>query len=390
MIDRHYASYVSARRLPELRDQASLRELSLEAYEAIVARHLSSVFERAVVAMRVEPSAFRSILRDGYFKTAREFLGPDVPLLKTELGFEWSLIHARLGVEQEVFPDGVRFGYLCRDERLDRWSSVDPYGSIKITFHDEIKPRVTVTIGSSFNGLYAGSLLPAPVTAPHCLCAPEWMDPLAWLTVDPLPAQGGYEMFVEAQLHGRLTLDDIVSVESAGPLPDVAGQLRARGVKVHAGGRLPLGGDEGVREAVFRCAINFNSEIHGPEHWDRVMRTGLALAARTDGANENIVAAFALFHDAFREDDGEDPDHGRRAAAAAEAILIDSDGFTREDVVTLSHACALHADGLISDDPTVGVCWDADRLDLPRVGITPSPGLLSTTAARACVNAEAQ
>jgi hypothetical protein len=36
----------------------------------------------------------------------------------------------------------------------------------------------------------------------------------------------------------------------------------------------------------------------------------------------------------------------------------------------------------VTDDPTVGACWDADRLDLPRVGVTVDPRLLSTAAAR--------
>ena len=35
----------------------------------------------------------------------------------------------------------------------------------------------------------------------------------------------------------------------------------------------------------------------------------------------------------------------------------------------------------MTSDPTVGACWDADRLDLPRVWITPDPALLSTARA---------
>jgi uncharacterized protein len=48
----------------------------------------------------------------------------------------------------------------------------------------------------------------------------------------------------------------------------------------------------------------------------------------------------------------------------------------------LLRALTEHADGYKSEDPTIGVCWDADRLDLPRVGIQPNRELLSTTAAR--------
>jgi uncharacterized protein len=48
----------------------------------------------------------------------------------------------------------------------------------------------------------------------------------------------------------------------------------------------------------------------------------------------------------------------------------------------LYHACAFHTDGLTDGDPTVQTCWDADRLDLPRAGIHPSPERLCTPAAQ--------
>jgi uncharacterized protein len=49
---------------------------------------------------------------------------------------------------------------------------------------------------------------------------------------------------------------------------------------------------------------------------------------------------------------------------------------------TLVTALSLHVDGLVSDDPTIGVCWDADRLHLWRIGVEPDPELLSTAAGR--------
>ena len=45
------------------------------------------------------------------------------------------------------------------------------------------------------------------------------------------------------------------------------------------------------------------------------------------------------------------------------------------------HWRTVGANGLVSEDPTVGACWDADRLDLPRVGIQPDPALFSTARA---------
>jgi uncharacterized protein len=40
---------------------------------------------------------------------------------------------------------------------------------------------------------------------------------------------------------------------------------------------------------------------------------------------------------------------------------------------------------LTSEVPTIGVCWDADRLDLTRVGIMPDPEFFSTAAGKEAV-----
>ncbi|HUR00758.1 MAG TPA: hypothetical protein VM166_15010, partial [Gemmatimonadaceae bacterium] len=48
----------------------------------------------------------------------------------------------------------------------------------------------------------------------------------------------------------------------------------------------------------------------------------------------------------------------------------------------LFEACRLHTDGLTDADPTLQACWDADRLDLGRVGVTPKADRLCTDTAR--------
>ena len=48
----------------------------------------------------------------------------------------------------------------------------------------------------------------------------------------------------------------------------------------------------------------------------------------------------------------------------------------------LTVACGGHSDGLQKADTTVMTCWDADRLDLGRVGITPDPNRLFTAPAK--------
>jgi uncharacterized protein len=121
--------------------------------------------------------------------------------------------------------------------------------------------------------------------------------------------------------------------------------------------------------------------VHGPDHWRRVERNGILLATRT-GADVAVVRLFALFHDCRREDDGWDQGHGTRAAAYAASIR--GSAYELEDVrfEILRYACEWHTDGGKHDDPTIGTCWDADRLDLGRVGVIPEPGFMSTQFGR--------
>jgi uncharacterized protein len=137
-----------------------------------------------------------------------------------------------------------------------------------------------------------------------------------------------------------------------------------------------------ILDAVFARSTSHTSSLHGLAHWERVRENGFALASVTDGADAQVVLFFALFHDSMRLNDGHDPDHGRRGSALARE-LADILPLEPWQLDRLIAACHGHTDGSVSDDPTVGACWDADRLDLPRVGIRPEARLLSTAAARA-------
>lgn len=91
------------------------------------------------------------------------------------------------------------------------------------------------------------------------------------------------------------------------------------------------------------------------------------------------VLLFAVTHDACRISDDEDPEHGRRAARSLGLLLGERAfelGPRRRRL--LVEACTHHADGLTTTDPTIGACWDADRLCLWRGDMAPCPGLMST------------
>ncbi|MFO0876452.1 MAG: HD domain-containing protein [Gemmataceae bacterium] len=121
--------------------------------------------------------------------------------------------------------------------------------------------------------------------------------------------------------------------------------------------------------------------FHGVVHWARVLENGLRIAEITQ-ADREVVTLFALFHDARRVKEDHDDGHGLRGAEFAHALrgeLIHLDDSRFE---LLYEACRLHTDGHTTGDPTLLACWDADRLDLGRVGITPDPRRLGTKAAR--------
>jgi uncharacterized protein len=121
--------------------------------------------------------------------------------------------------------------------------------------------------------------------------------------------------------------------------------------------------------------------IHGWHHWVRVRENGLRLAPAT-GADPLVVELFALFHDIGRHNDWSDPEHGRRGAAAAAELAGEIPGLDPGRLELLRYACAHHTDGTVESEPTIGTCWDADRLDLERAGIVPRPERLCTDAAR--------
>jgi uncharacterized protein len=121
--------------------------------------------------------------------------------------------------------------------------------------------------------------------------------------------------------------------------------------------------------------------LRGVVHWARVLENGLRLAEAT-GANVAVVTLFALFHDCRRVNDGWDRDHGLRGAECAQSLRGTLVHLDDGDFRLLYEACRLHTDGKVDADVTIQTCWDADRLDLGRVGITPRPNRLCTDAAR--------
>ncbi len=121
--------------------------------------------------------------------------------------------------------------------------------------------------------------------------------------------------------------------------------------------------------------------LHGLYHWQRVREIGLRLA-RLTGANPTVVELFAFLHDAKRANNHRDPEHGARAAEFARSLQGSLIRLSDREFERLAFACRYHTNGLTEAHVTVQTCWDSDRLDLGRIGMTPDPRYLCTSAAR--------
>ncbi len=130
-----------------------------------------------------------------------------------------------------------------------------------------------------------------------------------------------------------------------------------------------------------------NTTIHGEGHWQKVHENGQEVG-KTCGADLEVVSLFAILHDCCRQDDGDDPEHGLRAARfTAEISPQYLTYLSREQLAVLLFAIANHTAAGTTNDPTLGTCLDADRLEYGRDGSKLEAKYMSTDAAKRKVHA---
>lgn len=78
-----------------------------------------------------------------------------------------------------------------------------------------------------------------------------------------------------------------------------------------------------LREAVFSASTGGDSYHHGERHWRAVAHAGLQLAPSLPGSRPLVILLFALFHDAMRENEYTDPEHGLRGAELSRQLRAD-------------------------------------------------------------------
>lgn len=137
-----------------------------------------------------------------------------------------------------------------------------------------------------------------------------------------------------------------------------------------------------LRSFLMGQATSRSSILHGPGHWGRVEQHARAICGHMR-IPLVVPVLFAMVHDSQRIDDGADVWHGERAARFVRGQRGRQFGFlSAEQLELLVEACAHHSNGQVSTNPIIAACWDADRLDLWRIGRRPNLDLLSTAFAK--------
>lgn len=92
----------------------------------------------------------------------------------------------------------------------------------------------------------------------------------------------------------------------------------------------------------------------------------------------------------MRINEHQDHGHGARGAKLAKQLRNQYFQATDHEMDLLAYACEGHSDGQLTGDLSVLTCWDSDRLDLLRVGVTPHLKYLCTTVAKLPTNLQAR
>jgi len=139
---------------------------------------------------------------------------------------------------------------------------------------------------------------------------------------------------------------------------------------------------DALRSYLVSQSVGHTLALHGPAHWARVEWHAKAICRHLN-ISPLVPTLFSLVHDSQRLTDGTDIWHGLRAARFVKESRRHWFAYlTAEQWEFLYEACAKHSEGRVSNLPVIAACWDADRLDLWRVGRMPEPSMLSTDFAQ--------
>lgn len=182
--------------------------------EEVIYSELKAITTSTPVSIRAPGEAAVAILDEGRFKTqfesgrSRGILDQDLRARSEENG---------LGLPRDLDPkERPVYGYI---QAPDRKETAANYGVVEFKLHDTVKERTTITLGDSLAGFDKGTQAGVPALNP----TKEGWD---------YRAEQAYEGYVhmeyiEAQVHGGVSVSDIASVRLDYRAFDPSGNLHA-------------------------------------------------------------------------------------------------------------------------------------------------------------------
>ena len=192
-----------------------------------LAARAKAAFADRAVATNVANARLEEILTDGRFKTQFEtgrsggIFQPEERRLREEQWF---------GIPADAAPETRPiYGYLVTSG--DGKGMVDVYGGARVVFRDDVRDRTTAQVGDSMEHILTGR--PAAVDNPDWYAFTiQYEDPMfAKLDRNYDGPAFNKRSYIEAQIHGGVTVDDIAEVIfTSRPSPELVALLRERGI----------------------------------------------------------------------------------------------------------------------------------------------------------------
>ncbi len=195
--------------------------------QADLAARAKAAFADRTVATNVDNARLEEILTGGRFKTQFEtgrsggMFQPQERAVREEQWF---------GIPTDAAPETRPiYGYLVTGG--DGKGIVDVYGGARVVFRDDVRGRTTAQVGDSMEHILTGR--PAPVDNPDWYAFTiQYEEPaLAKLDRNYDGPAFNKKTYIEAQIHGGVTVDDIAEVIfTSRPTPELVALLRERGI----------------------------------------------------------------------------------------------------------------------------------------------------------------
>jgi hypothetical protein len=217
------------------RNERALGRLTPAKAKEELARRAKEAFAGRPVAVNLGERSLRQMLEDGRFKTQLETgtsggtYQPEERLAKEQMWF---------GTPHDADP-ATRpiYGYLATSQSPK--ALVSTYGSIRVVLKDDVRSRTTAMVGDSMEHSLEGS--PSLVDAPDWAAFTPGSNDNSHRPIGKLERNYGgtafnRDTYIEAQIHGGVSLDDIAEVVlPSQPSADLRKLLADRGVTWRVG-----------------------------------------------------------------------------------------------------------------------------------------------------------